>query len=51
MEFIKVSSFILTRDLLCLFPPGSAKTDVRPGRNLNSRSIASDVRNISVKNY
>jgi len=29
MEFIGVFSFILTRIMLSLIPPGSAKTDVR----------------------
>jgi len=33
MEFIDVFSFILTRIMLGLISPGSAKTDVGWGRN------------------
>jgi len=51
MEFVDVFSFILTRIMLGLLFPDSAKADVGWNGNWNTYLIASCVRNISTKNY
>ena len=51
MKFIDVFSFILTRIMLGLLSPGSAKAYIGCSGNLNNHLMASCVRNTCANNY